>query len=215
MTLMQIITIIIDFLKSKSMPYVLAVAALALIAWLWASKNSIEKDRDRLSGNMTALMSDLESFKTKSGKDAVKIAQLEVTKGELEKLCADQVNTIKDLNIKLKRVESMNTTATQTSTGGTVQLVDTIFMERVDTVIINHPVKYFEWRDSWNTINGYIDGKNVTCNYQGCDTLNIVVSRVPKKFLFFRFGTKYIEATVVNSNPSTKITYTRQLKIKK
>ena len=215
MTLMQIITIIIDFLKSKSIPYVLAVAALALIAWLWVSKNSIEKDRDRLSGNMTALMSDLESFKTKSGKDAVKIAQLEVTKGELEKLCADQVNTIKDLNIKLKRVESMNTTATQTTTGGMAQLVDTIFMERVDTVIINHPVKYFEWRDSWNTINGYIDGKNVTCNYQGCDTLNIVVSRVPKKFLFFRFGTKYIEATVVNSNPSTKITYTRQLKVKK
>ena len=82
-----------------------------------------------------------------------------------------------------------------------------------DTIYIEKKVKHFAWSDPWNSITGIIDGNNVQCFYGGRDTLHIATHRVPKKFLFFKFGTKYIEATVVNSNPSTWITYNKTTKI--
>ena len=42
-----------------------------------------------------------------------------------------------------------------------------------------------------------------------------VVHRVPKQWLFFRWGTKAIRQEVVSSNPHTKIVYSEYIELKK
>ena len=83
------------------------------------------------------------------------------------------------------------------------------------TLYIKEKGKYFKWSDPWNSIEGNIKGDEVECNYHGEDTIHVAINRVPKKFLFFRFGTKYVEVNMVNSNPSSIITYNKTIRMKK
>ena len=122
---------------------------------------------------------------------------------------------LEELGIKIKRLESMTSTGTQTDVHGKTQLKDTVFVHKTDTVTIKENGKYFKWGDTWNTISGKIIGDNVECSYHGTDTLTVVAHRVPKKFLFIKWGTKYIEGDIVNKNSSTVITYNKTIKIKR
>ncbi|WP_350308236.1 DUF6549 family protein [Gabonibacter massiliensis] len=47
------------------------------------------------------------------------------------------------------------------------------------------------------------------------DTLVQIVYRVPRKFLFIRWGTKAIRQEVISKNPYSKITYSRYIELRK
>jgi hypothetical protein len=191
----------------------IAVILLLAVIFMGIRNSSLKKDNERLISDQYALVKDLNYYKTESGKEAARSREIELKKNEFELLCADQVKIIEDMGIKIKRLESISSTGTSTNTGGTTELKDSTIREKHDTLYIDKTVKSFSWFDNWNTITGIIDSNKVECFYSGRDTLYIATHRVPKKFLFFRFGTKYIEATVTNSNPSTKITYNKTVKI--
>lgn len=208
---------VIEFIiKHKKIFYAALVALLVAACAVLANKNkNLREDNNRLENNQTALLSDMEEFKTKSGKDAVRIRELELTVGEFKNLCEEQKTTIDDLGIKVKRLQSMHNTGTNTSTGGTAALKDTVIITKIDSIYIKDTYQHFVWSDPWNKIEGTIKDKVVDCHYDGTDTVIVAVSRVPKKFLFFKYGTKYIEVNTVNCNPSTHITYSKAIKIKK
>ena len=212
--ILNIINTVFSFLKKNYLLVIIAYAVLMTIGvyWLFVKNGKLSDDNDRLSNNQTALTEEVQYYKTESGKNAARVTELTLKKGEFEKMCQDQVEVIKDLKLKLKRVESISTTATNTSITVVTQLRDTVIVR--DTLTVD-TVKHFTWSDSWNRIHGIVDDKSVECTYEGTDTLNIVATRVPKKFLFFRWGTKYIQIDAVNSNPSSKITYNRTVKITK
>ena len=46
------------------------------------------------------------------------------------------------------------------------------------------------------------------------DTIKQIVHRVPKKFLFIKYGTKGIKQEVVSKNPHTKIVFTEYRELK-
>ena len=191
------------------------VALIALFAFSIYSNFILKKDNKRLKNNEIALTKDIEAYKTKEGHNAAKVRQLELTVSEFKQLCADQEDELNELGIKIKRLESMTSTGTQTDAHGKTQLKDTVFVYKTDTVTIAENGKYFEWGDGWNAISGKIIGDVVECYYHGTDTLTVVAHRVPKKFLFIKWGTKYIDADIVNKNPSTVITYNKTIKIKR
>lgn len=208
---------ILDFIKKhyKLIFVGLFVFSLFCVVFLWHENSTLKDENGRLSNNNTALMTDIETYKTESGKNAAKLLQLEMTAGEFKQLCDDQLKVINDLNIKVKRLESISTTVTNTNVTGKTQLKDTVFITQIDSIIIKDSVKVFKWNDNWNHISGVIKGNDVECSYSGMDTLTIVANRVPKKFLFFRWGTKYIEVNLTNANPSSQVIYNRTIKIKK
>ena len=209
-----IIKNILSFIKGNYKFFILVYAILVSLGlyMMFVKNNKLSEDNNRLSINQVALSDNIKYYKTESGKNAAKVTQLTLTKDEFEKVCADQVKVIKDLNLKLKRVESISTTATRTDVAITTVLKDTVIVR--DTVVIDN-AKHFSWADSWNSIDGVIISDSVECEYHGTDTLTVVATRVPKKFLCFRYGTKYIEVDVTNCNPSTTITYNRTIKLKK
>ncbi len=74
-------------------------------------------------------------------------------------------------------------------------------------------VQVFDWRDAWTSISGTIDGRDVELRYSSADTLTFVAHRVPRRFLFFRYGTKEVRLDVVSANPNTALEYSRSVQL--
>lgn len=89
------------------------------------------------------------------------------------------------------------------------------------SIILNHDTSYLKvqairWKDPWINVDGLImPDKKLDLRIQSVDTLFQVVHRVPKQWLFFRWGTKAIRQEVVSSNPHTKIVYSEYIELKK
>lgn len=180
------------------------------IACYTISSEGVRHERDTLKANQTALLSDIKHYKTQSGKDAASIQQLTLKRDELESYCDELNRTIKDLKIKLKRVQSISQTATQSDYAIVTSLRDSVIYR--DSVIPVH-AKSIRYSDAWIDLDGYVDSVQFIGDITTRDTLIQVVHRVPKRFLFIRYGTKAIQQDVVSSNPHTKITYMKFIKL--
>jgi hypothetical protein len=89
----------------------------------------LRTENSRLSGNQNALLSDIRFYQTKDSLSAASVERLQFTKSELERYNSDLVQTVEDLNIKVKRLQSVSQTATKT-----VYKVETVFK---DSLIVN------------------------------------------------------------------------------
>ena len=63
-------------------------------------------------------------------------------------------------------------------------------------------------------INGCIVDNKFEGNIQTNDTLIQIVTKVPKKFLWFSYGVKYFKQTVHSTNPYSTINYSEYIDIK-
>ena len=185
---------------------VMLVAAIAG----WMKYDKVKEDRDRLAQNQSALLSEMEVYKTESGKTAAAMKVLTLDKDEAEKECQELCEVVEDLRLKLKRVQEATKTETKTEVVIKTIVKDSIIY--VDSSQVS--VRAFGWRDPWTNIDGYIHGDSANIKVENTDSLYMVVHRVPKKWWFFRWGTKEIRVNVVNKNPHTHIKYVRTLRIK-
>lgn len=183
----------------------LLLAVVSLSCWL----GNVRTEKKRLANNQEALLTDVEYYKTESGKNAASVLKLELSKSELERHCQDLTKTVDDLNIKISRIQSASTTVTKTE-------VEIQTVVRDSIVYRDHPIsmKVINWRDPWIKLNGVLDGDTFSAKIESVDTLHQVVHRIPKKFLFIKWGTKAIRQEVVSSNPHSKIVYTEYVELK-
>ena len=197
----------------------LFIVLLIVGGLLWvqtARLRSKERECRRLESNQTALMSDVGYYRTKEGKAAASNMVLNLRVSELEKLRAADAESIRDLGIKLRRVESTAKTATATVVELQAKLRDTaIVRETPAGPVVVDSLRVFRWRDPWVTVEGLIGRDSVACRVESIDTLRQVVHRVPRRFLFIRWGTKAIRQEVVSSNPHTNIVYTEYIDLKR
>lgn len=71
------------------------------------------------------------------------------------------------------------------------------------------------WSDPWITLRGEIEGDSMQVHIESRDTLQMVVHRVPKRFLFFRYGTKGVRMEVVSQNPHSRLSYPKIIMFRK
>lgn len=195
------------------MKKILITAIIILIAILAATLSKLQKERsekERFKANQTALLSQVNYYATEGGKSAADVLKLTLTVNELEKSNEHLAKIADDLGIKLKRVISASTTATETRVD-TVTLVRDSIIYR-DNVVI--PVKTFDWRDPWVSVSGMIERDSVDLSVSSVDTLTTIVHKIPHKFWFIKWGCKAIKQTVVSANPHTKITYNEYIEVK-
>lgn len=156
-------------------------------------------------------MDEVQYYQDEAGRNAESVQRLELSKAELEAYNGELAKRIEDLNIKLKRVQSATTTATQTNVEIKTIIKDTIIYR--DTGMLVLPA--IKWQDPWVNVDGIIKpDSTVDLSIQSVDTLFQVVHRVPKKFLFIRYGTKAIRQEITSSNPHTKIVYSEYIELK-
>lgn len=183
----------------------LLVAVVSLSCWL----GNVRTEKKRLANNQEALLTDVEYYKTESGKNAASVLKLELSKSELERHCQDLTKTVEDLNIKISRIQSASTTVTKTEVE-----IQTVVRDSIVYRDLPISIKVINWRDPWIKLNGVLDGDTFSAKIESVDTLQQVVHRIPKKFLFIKWGTKAIRQEVVSSNPHSKIVYTEYIELK-
>lgn len=186
------------------------VVLVCLCSALYLHNKALRADNDRLTANQTALMQKATYYQTKAGKSAASVQKLELSYSELKDNYKRVCQTADELGIKVKRLQSATTTATETEVNFTTQVRDSIVYRdgAIDTL------KAFSWHDAWVNILGELKGRDVSLNVVSQDTLIQIVHRVPKKFLFFRWGTKAIRQEIMSTNPHTKITYTEYIELR-
>lgn len=195
------------------MKRILLIIFGVLILWIVILSYGLKKERaekERFKANQTALLSQVEYWSTENEKSAADVLRLTLTVNELENYNARLRQTTKELDIKLKRIQSASTTATNTEVKVITQVRDSIVYR--DGVIV--PVKAFTWRDPWTDISGVMERDSVDLLVSSVDTLTTIVHKVPHKFWFIKWGCKAIKQTVVSANPHTKITYNEYIEVK-
>ncbi len=192
----------------------LIIVVVVLAGGLFVSVRSCRKavdECDRFESDRRALLENVVYFRTKDSLSAAGVERLQLTKRELESRNAELAGTIKDLGVKIRRLESAATNVSRTSVNISAPVRDTVVI--VDSVFV--PARTFDWRDAWMSVSGTVTDAGVNCSVRSVDTLVQVVHRVPRKFLFFRWGTKAIRQEVVSRNPHTEIVYTEYVELKK
>lgn len=73
----------------------------------------------------------------------------------------------------------------------------------------------FRWEDPWTVVEGRLRNDSVTCRIRSVDTLRQIVHRIPRRFLFIRWGTKALRQEIVSSNPHTRIVYAEYIRLER
>jgi hypothetical protein len=170
-------------------------------------------EQQREKCNNQALLQSVNYYKTEAEKSAASVQILRLRCGEFEELRAADAEKIRQMGLKIRRLESAANSVTQTKLEVVVPIRDTVVIR--DTVKTIDTLRLFRWQDNWVTIDGVIDSDSVACTLRSVDTLHQVVYRVPRRFWFIKFGTKALRQHIVSSNPHSEIVYTEYVKIEK
>lgn len=185
---------------------ILLVACVVLIG----ENDTLRAENVRLESNQQALMDKADYYQTQAGKSAASVQMLELTKSELEENYDKVCQTAKELDVKLKRIKAASTTESNTQLFISTVVKDSIIYKDGAT----DTCKVLDWKDPWVSVDGELRNGNITLSVFSVDTLIQVIHRVPKRFLFFKFGTKAVRQTITSSNPHTKITYTEYMELR-
>lgn len=193
----------------------LLLYAVCVTALLLYGHRHYRTENQRLTQNQSALTTEITRYRTRAGEEAVSAQVLRLRCAEFEELRADDAERIRRLGIRLHRLEAVAKTASTTTLEAAAPLRDTVIMRLRDTLQLRDTLRLFRWRDAWVTVEGLIDADSVHCRIKSCDTLHQIVHRIPRRFLFFRWGTKALRQEIVSSNPHTQIVHMEYIKIEK
>lgn len=179
-------------------------ALCATVVAVWGFMRHCEAER--LDNNQTALTEQIYLYRTSLDESAASVRALQLRCGEYERICAEDAARIRDLGIKIKRLESAAKSAVRTE----VEIVAPLR----DTIILRDTLRLFRWQDPWVEVEGLIGHDSVECRVASIDTLRQVVHRVPRRFLFIKYGIKAIRQEVISSNPHSQIVYSEYIELK-
>ena len=189
---------------------IIVVASVAIVATVVCSLIIVHlhDENQRLRRNQHSLLSDITLYQTKAGESAASVEVLELELHELREHRAKDAEHIKELGIKLRRAESYAKSVAQMQREASIPLRDSV-VERDSIKIFNTTL------DCHTRLRGRVSTDSLYVDIRQRDTIYQVVHRVPRKFLFFRFGTKAIHQDVWSSNPNTEIVYTEYIELSK
>lgn len=186
---------------------IIATVATIIAILLGVKLHNLTAEHERLERNQRALLSKVETYKTRADEWAATAEVLELKLSELRQARREDAKRIKELGIRLREVESYARSVTQKRGGATLPLRD--------TVIIRDTVKIFSSGRGHSYLSGMVHNDSITYHFTSTDTIYQVVRRVPRRFLFFRYGTKAIHQDVWTSNPTTKVVFTEYIELEK
>ena len=181
------------------------VVAVVAIATTWLLCLNLWNENQRLRNNQHSMNEGITFYKTKADDYAASVEALTLEVDEFRQQHEADSKQIRDLGIRLRRLESYAKSITQTT------LQDTIILR--DTIICRDTILYGINTTPWNTISTTILNDRLTFKLENIDTLHQIVYRVPRKFWFIRFGTKAIRQEIWSSNPNTELIYTEYIEL--
>lgn len=196
-----------DFIK-KYLGYILCAIVLVL-SWLFFSQERAEKERYK--ANQTALLSDVAYYKTENERNVASVRALTLTKSEIETYNKNLAERCDELEISLRRLISANVTNISTDYHLVGELRDSLVL-RYNTI---DTLRCMDYDDSYLTFSACVDSAGMyVADIVSRDTVTAIVHRIPRRFLFFKFGTKEVRQEVYCANPRTQIITTQYVEKK-
>ena len=193
--------------------YSVGVTLALIICGVVVRHTTIENSR--LRNNQEALTSKVNHYRTRYDASVASVQSLQLRLDEFRETHARDVEQIRALGLKLRRVESSAKSAVTTSLDVRTTLRDTILQHDTLGLLLCDTVQMFRWSDAWVSIEGEICGRSVNCHIESIDTLRQVVHRVPRRFLGIPYGTKAIRQEITSSNPHTTIVYSEYIDLRR
>lgn len=196
---------------------------VVLIAALSASVIKIMDYRaevQRLKENQDVLLAPemIVEYRTSLGKSVSEVQALNLKVSELKASNDTLLNITRELGIKNRRLMELAQATTKTSHDIMVPVRDSIIQRPAinDSIeATNDTLRCLTYVDSWLSLDGCIHEDTFTGSIENRDTLDFIVHKIPKRFLFFRFGCKAIHLDVVSHNPHSIITHAKYVRITK
>ena len=191
----------------------LVLIPLALVMTL-RECHDLSREAARTEGNQNILLhnGEVEIGRTQSGRPRASVSAITLKTSDLKR-SPDSLLAVnrKELKIKNSRIMAAATTSTTTKVDVKAAIQpapqDTCSRPLSDSYRPPDAPQTVSWSDSWVTLWGRIEGDSMQVHIESRDTLQMVVHRIPKKFLFFRYGTKGVRMDVVSQNPHTQLSY--------
>ncbi len=195
----------VEILKNKYVWFGLALLSFILTIRVLVVKNSkLNEEVNRLENNQSALLQDVERFTTENGDSALRIKQLTLKAEELEDYRKRAFEEINSLNIRLKDAVSYNETLTNNYLEFTTSTIDTVY-------ITGEQIKSFSYSDGYNNVDGLIFDDSINIAISSVDTLIHVLEKMPKRFLWIKYGCKGVRMNVLNKNKKNTINYSEYI----
>ena len=195
-------------------------AGLALVAF--RAYSDMKADRDRLKENQNLLLHNgtVEIKQTNTGSSQASVPALTLRPSEFRRSGDTLLQVAKSAGIKTSRISEAATASTATRVDFNTRVFRTAVHDTVrDTIAESLPTlspsKQLSWNDSWVSLSGTITDSMFHGSITAVDTLDIIVHRVPRRFLFFRFGCKQVHMDIISRNPHTRLTYARYYQLVK
>lgn len=206
----------IGFIKVIS----LVLIPLALVV-AFKECHDLRGETERTKENQDILLHNgkVEIGRTQSGRPRASVPAITLKTSDLKR-SPDSLLAVnrKELKIKNSRIMAAATTSTTTQVDvkAAIRPVPHDTCSRLLSGSYRPPdVSQVSWSDPWITLRGEIEGDSMQVHIESRDTLQMIVHRVPKRFLFFRYGTKGVRMEVVGQNPHSRLSYPRIIMFRK
>lgn len=207
------------FLGFIKVIFLVLIPLALVVAFKECHKLRGESERTRENQDVLLHNGRVEIGRTQSGRPRASVSAITLKTSDLKR-SPDSLLAVnrKELKIKNSRIMAAATTSTTTKVDVKVAIrpVPHDTCSRSLSGLYRPPdVSQVSWSDPWITLRGDIEGDSMQVHIESRDTLQMVVHRVPKKFLFFRYGTKGVRMEVVSQNPHSRLSYPRIIMFKK
>ena len=198
----------------------LVLIPLALVV-AFKECHDLRGEAERTKKNQDILLHNgrVEIGRTQSGRSRASVSAITLKMSDLKRN-PDSLLAVNRMELKIKKSRIMAAATTSTTTKvdvkAAIQPVPHDTCSRSLSGLYRPPdVSQVSWSDPWITLRGDIEGDSMQVHIESRDTLQMIVHRVPKKFLFFRYGTKGVRLEVVGQNPHSRLSYPRIIMFKK
>lgn len=195
--------------------YVVVVVLAVGLFFTGKQAKQLQRERVRLESNQTSLLQEQSNYRLRDSLNALSIRGLSLQVSEFKEYFGELNALVKDMGIRVRRVEKVSQNAIESRYDIEAPVVDTIIrVKEADTTSVK-----LAQRITHRTPHINLEGVVLDSKFYGkittYDTLTQIVHRVPRRFLFFRFGTKEIRQEIVSSNPHSKIVYSKSIELRK
>ena len=206
---------------------ILMLVFAGLAALFFRAYCDMKADRDRLRENQNLLLHNgvVEITQTNAGRSHASTPAITLRPEEFRKSGDTLAKVSRQVGIKPSRTSGAATAATSTHID-----IEAPVYHPPDTVLQRLPPELstplpvgkgptericFSWHDPWLSLSGCVSDSVFRGTVSATDTLDIIVHRVPKRFLFFRFGCREVRMDIISRNPHTRLTYARYYRLVK
>lgn len=186
-----------------------ALAIVTAFGVLLRQNKRLRQARDAYRNNTTVLLGEVERYETKSGLQAVRIGELQLHIGELEKYRANDAAIIRDMGIRYRELEQLTKVQQETIYQLQGRARDTVYIKTTTGGPVEVGAKCAEYSDEWVDFSCCIfEDNSYKAEIKSRDRITYVERVKYARFLGFLWRTKRIKSrdqSIVNHNPHAKI----------